>query len=47
MFDEWDDLAKEERLYKKLRSKKITKEQYDKLMYGNSKTEEMTLLESD
>jgi ATP-dependent RNA helicase DDX55/SPB4 len=30
--DEWDDLAKEERLYKKLRSKKITKEQYEEQM---------------
>jgi ATP-dependent RNA helicase DDX55/SPB4 len=30
--DEWDDLAKEERLYKKLRKKKITKEQYDEQM---------------
>ena len=26
--EEWDDLAKEERLYKKLRRGKITKEQY-------------------
>ena len=34
IFDEWDDLAKEERLYKKLRSNKITKEEYDRLMYG-------------
>lgn len=39
LFDEWDDLAKEERLYKKLRRKKITKEQYDKLMYGDSNVE--------
>lgn len=36
LFDEWDDLAKEERLYKKLRRKKITKEQYDELLYGDS-----------
>ena len=34
IFDEWDELAKEERLYKKLRTKKITKEEYDELMYG-------------
>mmetsp|Transcript_28522 Transcript_28522/g.42355 ORF Transcript_28522/g.42355 Transcript_28522/m.42355 type:complete len:147 (+) Transcript_28522:1985-2425(+) len=52
IFDEWDDLAKEERLYKKLRSKKITKEQYKVLMYGEdiakgNKNEEMDLLESD
>ena len=36
IFDEWDDLAKEERLYKKLRGKKITEEQYKKLMHGES-----------
>jgi len=35
IFDEWDELAKEERLYKKLRSKKITEEEYDRLMYGD------------
>ena len=35
--DEWDELAKEERLYKKLRRGKITKEKYNKLMYGVSK----------
>ena len=34
IFDEWDELAKEERLYKKLRTKKISKEKYDELMYG-------------
>lgn len=34
IFDEWDELAKEERLYKKLRSNKITKEEYDRQMYG-------------
>lgn len=34
IFDEWDELAREERLYKKLRTKKISKEEYDKLMYG-------------
>jgi len=37
IFDEWDELAKEERLYKKLRKRKITKEQYDELMYGAGK----------
>lgn len=50
LFDEWDDLAKEERLYKKLRRKKITEEQYDKLMYGDSNAEqaiESASLESD
>mmetsp|Transcript_14221 Transcript_14221/g.20003 ORF Transcript_14221/g.20003 Transcript_14221/m.20003 type:complete len:170 (-) Transcript_14221:84-593(-) len=38
MFDEWDELAKEERLYKKLRRGKITKEQYKKLMKGDTAT---------
>jgi ATP-dependent RNA helicase DDX55/SPB4 len=37
MYDEWDELAKEERLHKKLRQGKITKEQYKQLMYGDSK----------
>lgn len=39
IFDEWDELAKEERLYKKLRSKKISKEEYDRLMYGEGKAQ--------
>ena len=34
IFDEWDELAKEERLCKKLRTKKITQEKFDELMYG-------------
>jgi ATP-dependent RNA helicase DDX55/SPB4 len=38
IFDEWDELAREERLYKKLRTKKITKEEYDKLMYGGEQS---------
>ena len=37
IYDEWDELAKEERLHKKLRQGKITKEQYKQLMYGDSK----------
>ena len=37
IFDEWDELAKEERLYKKLKRKKITKEEYDRLMFGDKK----------
>lgn len=36
IFDEWNELAKEERLYKKLRTKKISKEEYDKAMYGGA-----------
>lgn len=54
LFDEWDELAKEERLYKKLRTGKITKEKYKELMYGDKKTEkgkdedlEDSLLDSD
>jgi ATP-dependent RNA helicase DDX55/SPB4 len=35
IFDEWDDLAKEERLYKKLKQGKISKEEYKKLMRGD------------
>lgn len=31
--DEWDDLAKEERLHKKLKRGKITKEEFDRLMH--------------
>mmetsp|Transcript_11215 Transcript_11215/g.12446 ORF Transcript_11215/g.12446 Transcript_11215/m.12446 type:complete len:169 (-) Transcript_11215:928-1434(-) len=34
IFDEWDDLAKEQRLHKKLKRGKITKDQYRSLMYG-------------
>jgi ATP-dependent RNA helicase DDX55/SPB4 len=33
IMDEWDDLAKEERLYKKLRRGKISKEEYNQLMH--------------
>ena len=36
IFDEWDELAKEERLYKKLKRKKITEKEYDRLMHGDS-----------
>lgn len=32
--DEWDDLAKEERLYKKLRRGKISMEEYDEQLLG-------------
>ena len=31
ILDEWDELAREERLFKKLRQKKITKEEYRNL----------------
>ncbi|CAB9499959.1 dependent rRNA helicase [Seminavis robusta] len=34
MMDEWDELAKEERLYKKLRRGKITQAQFDEELYG-------------
>lgn len=36
IFDEWDALAKEERLHKKMRSGKITKEQFKEQMYGKT-----------
>lgn len=32
--DDWDELAKEERLYKKHRKGKITQVEYNELMYG-------------
>jgi ATP-dependent RNA helicase DDX55/SPB4 len=34
LMDEWEDLAKEERLYKKMRRGKISKEQYEERMSG-------------
>jgi ATP-dependent RNA helicase DDX55/SPB4 len=37
MMDEWDELAKEERLYKKLRRGKITQADFDEQMYGDNK----------
>ena len=36
ILDEWEDLAKEERLYKKLRRGKISKEKHDELLYGSA-----------
>ena len=36
IFDEWDALAKEERLHKKMRSGKITKAQFKEQMYGKA-----------
>jgi ATP-dependent RNA helicase DDX55/SPB4 len=35
MYDEWDELAKEERLHKRLKQGKITKDRYRELMYGD------------
>merc|ERR1712238_558966 len=40
--DEWEELAKEERLYKKFRRGKITKEEYAEHMFGSSKTSDGT-----
>jgi ATP-dependent RNA helicase DDX55/SPB4 len=34
ILEEWDDLAKEERLYKKLKRGKISQIEHDRLMYG-------------
>lgn len=39
LVDEWESLAKEERLYKKLRRKKITKEEYEEQLFGLSKAD--------
>jgi len=42
IFDEWEELGKEERLHKKLKKRKITQEQYESLMYsidGNGEME--------
>ena len=36
ILEEWDDLAKEERLHKKLKRGKITQEEYDRQMFGDS-----------
>jgi ATP-dependent RNA helicase DDX55/SPB4 len=46
--DEWDELAKEERLYKKLRRRKITKDQYEELMHGgSSKNKKPAVIKND
>jgi ATP-dependent RNA helicase DDX55/SPB4 len=34
ILEEWDDLAKEERLYKKFRKKKISQAQLDRELYS-------------
>lgn len=47
MFDEWDELAKEERLHKKLKMGKITKEKYKSLMYGDNDGKEVDEEEMD
>mmetsp|Transcript_4431 Transcript_4431/g.6775 ORF Transcript_4431/g.6775 Transcript_4431/m.6775 type:complete len:555 (-) Transcript_4431:189-1853(-) len=36
ILEEWDDLAKEERLHKKLKRGKITQEEYDRQMFGDT-----------
>lgn len=36
--DEWEELAKEERLFKKFRRGKISKEAYDEQIFGPSRT---------
>jgi len=38
IFDEWDELAKEERLVKKMKKGKISKNEFDRLMYGEAET---------
>jgi len=36
LLTEWDELAKEERLYKKLKRGRITQEKYDEEMFGET-----------
>ena len=45
--DEWEELAKEERLYKKLRRGKITKEKYEELMRGPSSSQKAGVTKTD
>ena len=45
--DEWEDLAKEERLYKKFRRKKITKKQYEEQLFGLSKSSDQIASDDD
>lgn len=42
LLDEWDDLAREERLFKKLRQGKISKEEYRKLTGASTSTSTST-----
>lgn len=42
MMDDWDELAKEERLVRKLRRGKITQAQFDEEMFGDSKNQSVT-----
>ncbi|CAM9509035.1 unnamed protein product, partial [Choristocarpus tenellus] len=41
ILEEWDDLAKEERLYKKFRKKKLTQEEYDLELRGGGGEEDI------
>ena len=43
--DEWEELAKEERLYKKLRRGKISKDEYDEQLFGSSGKKNKAVLE--
>jgi ATP-dependent RNA helicase DDX55/SPB4 len=45
IFDEWDELAKEQRLHKKLKQGKITKDKYKELMYGPNLNETKNKME--
>jgi ATP-dependent RNA helicase DDX55/SPB4 len=45
--DEWEELAKEERLYKKLRRGKISQEAYEEQLYGASAKTSKAPLESN
>ena len=47
IFDEWDELAKEERLHKKLKMGKITKDEFKRQMHGDRKGKDATAETSD
>lgn len=44
--DEWEELAKEERLFKKLRRGKISQEEYDEQIFGSTETGDIRKVEA-
>ena len=44
LVDEWDDLAKEERLFKKLRKKQITEDEYNEQLHTVGKIRKIYFL---
>jgi ATP-dependent RNA helicase DDX55/SPB4 len=45
--DEWEELAKEERLFKKFRRGKISQEEYDEQIFGSTETGESGKVEAE